>query len=216
MRTLSRLLLAIAVPATLTAQDVIPDDWTYRLDGDQAFAAGQEVHAGEWRYTTMPPGWHITTTAQGVTMLPTAPRVLSGEWGVEVELFLFPDPSDAGFGIALEATTGEARAQQLHFLLRRDGQAALLARHAGGDTLLIGWTADTAATPHSGEVDRYVLRLMHQGETLAFSINGREMLAMPTDGSDHGPTAGLRVGPGLNLHVSRFDLITPLAPARRR
>lgn len=216
MRTLTRLLIATAMPGLLFAQDAAPDGWRYRLDGDQAFAAGQEVQPGEWRYTTMPPGWHITTTTHGVTVLPTAPRVLSGDWGVEVELFLFPDPSDAGFGIALEATSGEARAQQLHFLLRRDGQAALRARHAGGDTLLIGWTADTAATAHSGEVDRYVLRLMHQGETLAFSVNGREMLALPTGGADHGPIAGLRVGAGLNLHVSRFDLITPLAPPRQR
>jgi hypothetical protein len=209
------LLTLLSVPLALSAQDVVPDDWTYRLDGSQAFAAGQEVQPGEWRYTRMAPGWHITTTEQGTTLLPKD-RTVEGRWGIEVELFLFPDPSDAPFGVIVEAADTPAGTMQLQFLTRRDGQAALVAQHGHEEALLVPWTADTGVTAHAGGVVKYILRVMHEEERLIFSINGREMFAQPTMGEDHRSIPGLRVGPGLNLHVSRFDLVTPLAPARTR
>lgn len=215
MRTPIRLLAMLLVPGVLAAQEIVPDDWTYRLDGSQPFATGQEVQPGEWRYTRMPPGWHITTTEHGVTLLPRE-RTVAGRWGVEVELFLFPNPSDAPFGVVLEAADAPTGTMQLQFLMRRDGHAALHARHGDNEEWLVPWTADTGVKAHAGGVEKFVLRVMHEQERLIFSINGREMFAQPTHGEDHRSVPGLRVGPGLNLHVSRFDLVTPLAPARQR
>lgn len=213
---LAALAFIALLPAAGMAQDAsLPPDWTWRLDGDQRMVAGQQVARGEWRYATMAPGWHMTTTEKGVSLF-AKDRVLSGPWGVEVELFLFPKPGDAPFGIILEGRDAQpAGSMQLRFLMRRDGQAALFARHGGVDSMLVAWRSDSAVKAHSGGVDKYVLRVMHQNATLAFSINGRAMLTLPTGGEDHAAIPGLRVGPDLNLHVSRYDLITPLAPARK-
>lgn len=210
-------LLTILLPGALGAQElVVPADWIWRLDAPQREAAGQQVAPGEWRYARMPPGWHITTTEQGVTLFPKG-RSVVGRWAVEAEVFLFPDPSDAPLGIVLEAADAPEGTAQLRFLLRRDGRAGVLARHGELDTLIVPWRADTAVRGHPGSgVVKYVLRVTHESGTLAFAVNGTEMLAVPTGGEDHPSLPGLRVGAGLNLHVSRFDLVTPLAPPRRR
>ena len=207
------LTLGLLTVGALQAQ--APEGWTYRLDAPQSLRDTQDLAPGEWRYTRMPPGWHVTTTDAGVVLQPEG-RTLHGRWGIEVELFLFPNPSDAPLGISLEPADLPPGSVQLRFVMRRDGQAALIGLREGRDTLLAAWTADTAATPHGGGVDRYVLRLMHEANTLAFSINGHEMLALPTGGEDNVAIPGLRIGPGLNVHVSRYDLLTPLAPPRPR
>ena len=192
-----------------------PAGWTYRLDGAQELVDGPDMAPGQWRYTSMPPGWHVTTTEQGVLLF-ARDRVLTGRWGIEVELFLFPNPGEAGLGVVVEAADRPEGSLQLQFVMRRDGAAALLGRHDGVDSMLVAWTSDSAVAAHTGDVDKFVLRVVHDAGALAFSINGHEMFAVPTGGEGFQAMPGLRVGPGLNVHVARFDLITPLAPPRRR
>lgn len=203
------------LPAVLVAQGLeVPQDWSARLDAPQRAVTGQEVAAGEWRYVAMPPGWHVTTTEQGVVLLPRN-RSVSGRWAIEAELFLFPNPGEASFGILLEPATSGSNAGQLRFLMRRDGQAGVLSVSGARDSLLVPWRADTAVRAHPGAgVIRYTLRVSHEPGSLTFAINGREVAALPAGEPGRQLVPGLRVGPGLNLHVSRFDLVTPLAPAR--
>ncbi len=211
MKQLALLMAVVAAPVAAQA----PAGWTYRLDGAPTPPKSGAVVAGEWAYQRMPPGWHLTTTDQGVTVYPEVPRPMSGEWGVETEFFLFPDPSESGVGVALMATTSEEHQGELRLLLRRDGQVSVEVRGSDGVETLMPWTADTAAAAHNGsETKRYVLRVMHQGEKMTVAVNGREMLAIPIGPNVQTPYAGFRAGPGLNLHISRFDLITPLAPPR--
>ena len=201
----------------LAAQDVIPTDWQYRLDGAQRFAAGDSVRAGEWRYTRMPPGWHLTTSEQGVVTLPRDVTV-QGRWGIEVELFVFPNPSNEGFGIVVESDDprGPDGGAVLRFLLRADGMVSAESRHGTTERVLVPWQRDSSVAAHAGSIERRVLRVVHESATLAFSVDGHEVLAVPTGGADLIAVPGLRVGRGLNLHIARFDVITPLAPARPR
>jgi len=211
----SRFLLVALAATSLSAQ--VPEGWSWELDGAQKDPRSGAVASGDWAYQAMPPGWHLTTTTQGVTLFPKEPRPMRGDWGVETEFFLFPDPSDAGVGVVAMATTGGPRFEELRFLLRRDGQVAVEGVRPEGDTLLVPWTQDTAAAAHDGkEAKRYVMRIVHQGGVLDLSVNGREMLALPLGDNVHEPILGFRGGPGLNLHVARFDLITPLAPPKQR
>jgi hypothetical protein len=164
----------------------------------------------------MPPGWHITTKESG-GVLSIADRSLAGRFAIEVELFLFPNPSEHPFGIALQQRDGDQVRGEVQFLFRRDGMAMARAEHGRRDTVLVAWKGDTAVKAHvPAEVVKYVLRVQNDAGHLAFSINGRELLAVPTDVGDHPLVPALRIGAGLNLHISRVDLVTPLAPPRPR
>jgi hypothetical protein len=212
-----RLALPMVLTLTLPVCAQAPEGWGWKLDGAQKDPRTGEVASGDWAYQAMPPGWHLTTTTQGVTLMPKVARPMRGDWGVETEFFMFPTPSDAGVGLMGIATAGDPRVPELRFLLRRDGQVAVEGVRPEGDTLLVPWTRDTAAQAHDGkETKRYVLRLMQQGGMVTLSVNGKEMLALPFGDNVHEPAIGFRAGPGHNMHIARFDLITPLAPPRRR
>jgi hypothetical protein len=215
--TLALVAVLSAAISPLAAQDVVPTDWTYRLDGAQRFAVGDSVRAGEWRYTRMPPGWHLTTTESGVTTLPKDVTI-HDRWAIEVELFLFPNPSDQSFGIVVESNdpTGPDGGAVLRFLMRADGQVSAEARHGSEERVLVPWRRDSTLKAHAGGVERHVLRVAHESATIAFAVDGHEVLAIPTGGANPRAVPGLRVGRGLNLHISRFDVITPLAPPRLR
>lgn len=204
----------ISLPAAAAAQ--APDDWTWRLDAEQTYVTGA-VKPGEWAYQRMPPGWHVTTTQQGAVLFPKQ-RTVQGRWAVEVELFLFPNPSASGLGIVLDSVpAGASGTQQLRFLMRRDGSGTAVVMEGDTERELAPWKRDTTVAAHDGSgVIKYVLRLSHEAGMLAFAINGAELFAGPGGGGDRPIVPGLRVGAGLNLHVSRFDLVTPLAPPRAR
>lgn len=207
----------LARPGTASAQADVPTDWIYRLDGPQRLVTGDSLRAGDWLYTRMPPGWHITTTQHGVTTVPRDVHVRD-RWGIEVELFLFPDPSDQPLGIVVESNdpSGPDGGAIVRFLMRADGLVSAQARHGTEERVLVPWTRDSAVAPHAGGVERHVLRVVHESSTLAFSVDGHEVLAVPTGGANPRAVPGLRIGAGLNVHVSRFDVITPLAPPRPR
>jgi hypothetical protein len=210
MRIHNFVFAAVILTTPMVAQDPnTPTDWEWQLDAEQTLASDGELAAGEWWYVEMPPGWHITTTEQGVALFPKDTK-MEGRWAIEVELFLFPDQSDEGFGIALQDLEG---GNQLRFLFRVDGQAALEVRHGEEWLLAKPWVSDSLVAPYDGEgIEKYLLRVTYESGQFRFAVNGREMLSQVAPGDDYRIVPGLRVGKGLNLHVSRFDMVKPLAP----
>lgn len=209
---------SFASAAPLTAQSAGPaDDWTIHLDRPQAVASGNDSAVAGPVYQRMPPGWHVTTTNAGVTLVATS-RTVSGRFGVAVEAFVFDEPGKEGWGIVLAMpAAGGPEPDWIAFLVRPDGQAGVMARHAGRDTMLVPWRPDSAVMRHPGKgIHRYVVEVRREEGVLAFSAGGTEVLAIPAADSPDVLVPGLRVGAGLNLHVSRVDLITPLAPPRPR
>ena len=207
--------IAIVALGPTTLEGQAPGEWNYTLDRETVAPVRGEPTPGAWAYQQMPPGWHLTTTDQGVTIYPTARLPMEGEWGVELEVFLFPEPSDEGVGIALMPTAESRYAGELRILFRRDGQVSA-GVYTGGDTIVLApWTTDTGVVAHDGkEIRQYELRVEHRGETLTVSVDGRQRLSLPIGPNEQHPVAGIRAGRGLNLHISRFDLIKPLAPPR--
>ncbi|MGH7657962.1 MAG: hypothetical protein ACREL6_06985, partial [Gemmatimonadales bacterium] len=152
-------------------------------------------------------------------------RTVSGRFAVEVEAFWFPNqvegknmmPGEAGWGITLSDASADPGTQHRgEFLIRRDGMAAIRVFFRGDTTMMAEWKADSVITPHDGEnIIKYVLRVEHEHDGLSFKVNGSEVINMPVEHAPETITPGLRVGPALNLHVSRFDLVTPLVPAKQ-
>jgi len=67
-----------------------------------------------------------------------------------------------------------------------------------------------------GSVVRNLLRVEVDSAAFRLLVNGQEVLGLPRTGGTVGERFGFRVGQGINLHASSLDLITHLAPARRR
>jgi hypothetical protein len=162
-----------------------------------------------YTFSRMPPGWHVTM-GPGAVLSDSMHRA-EGRFAVESEIFLFPNSSASEYGIVLanddQGWTG--------FLLRRDGSAAII-RHAGGRvTPLADWAAhDSVPKPGEAEPARVVIRVDAERDSTHFSVNGtrvRSVLksAAPVDG-----VFGLRIGSGVNVHVSRLDYTRRLAPPR--
>lgn len=223
-RTVLLLAAAVALPPALPAQDLqIPDDWTWTTDAPATQATEQDVGPDEFRYVRMPPGWHVTTTTSGIAMFPRG-QTVSGRFGVEVEAFWFPNrvdgewamPGEAPWGIAFdnpEATPENSH--RMEFLIRRDGAVAIRVSMHGETRMLADWKSDSTVKPHNGkDITTYVLRMEHVNEYVTFAVNGKQILKVNVGPSPFAVVPGLRVGPGLNLHIERYDLLQPLAPAR--
>jgi hypothetical protein len=171
----SGLALVALAPATLAGQ--AGGDWRYALDRETVAPISGELTPGAWTYQQMPPGWHLTTTDQGVTLYPNSPMAMQGEWGVEMEFFLFPAPSDDGVGIALMPTAESEHSGELRLLMRRDGQLSATVLTSSDTMLLATWTSDTGVAAHDGEeIKQYVLRVEHRGD-----VAGRAAAALIAD-----------------------------------
>ena len=193
--------LPLILPALLHAQAGTAARLAVALDAPAPDSA--------YTFSRMPPGWHVTM-GPGAVLSDSMHRA-EGRFAVESEIFLFPNSSASEYGIVL------ARDERnwTGFLLRRDGSAAIV-RHAGGRlTPVVEWAPhDSVPKPGEAEPVRVVLRVEAERDSTHFSVNGtrlRSVLkgAAPVDG-----IFGLRIGSGVNVHVSRLDYTRRLAPPR--
>jgi len=204
------------LPSALGAQLTTPSQWRWVTDAPARLVTEQTVTDSAWRFVSMPPGWHVTTGPGALLFDPSYEA--KGRFSLEAEIFLFPNPSDQGYGLfagghALETDS----ASGLAFLIRRDGAAAV-ARIARGDVEFVRpWQPTTAARPHEGAgTVENTLRVSAEADEVFYVVNGDTVAVIPRmPGALEGPF-GVRVGAGLNLHISYLDLIQHLAKPPRR
>lgn len=158
----------------------------------------------------MPPGFHLTTTTTGVTLFPAVTRI-EGRRAAEARVILFPGKGDGAYGLGVTDLTD--RSQWMGMLIRRDG-SAVLAKVAGGRELVEGdWKVHEAIVrPDSTGYATNVLRVDVGPDEVVFLANGKRIGAMPRTVLPRQAEVGFRMGPALNMHVTIFDLITPMAP----
>lgn len=213
--------LAVAVGLLLVpwtearAQLETPEGWRWVMDAAATLVQEQAVPDGGWRFVAMPPGWHVTMGPGGVLYHPA--HAAAGRYALEAETFLFPEPSDEGFGLfvggrGLDGPTPE----YVTFLIRADGHSAV-ARHAGGVvTLLAPWSpGDSVVAQRPSGTARNVLRVSVDPDSVVFSVNGGRVAGLARAGVAPDGQFGFRVGAGINLHISTLDLTQGLAPPRR-
>lgn len=186
------------LPGALTAQEGIA-----RLAVSLDAPAPDSAYA----FQPMPPGWHVTM-GPGAVLADAAHRA-EGRFVVESEIFLFPNSSAAEYGIVL----GRNGSEWTGFLARRDGTAGIMHRKAARETPLVTWAAYDSVPQPGAEPARVTFRVEAERDSTHFLVNGQRIGAIPRTGAVDG-VFGIRVGPGVNVHVSRLDYTRRLAPPR--
>jgi hypothetical protein len=217
---MQRLVLTLAIfgaaaSSPALAQETAPTDWKWRQDTPAPLATGAKAEPGSWVFVQMPPGWHVTT-GPGVLLYPANQGEASGNFSLEAEVFLFPGTSQEEYGIFLggENIDGPAPAEYAAFVLRRDGQAAVLQRRGANTSSLVSWQRYESIVPHKGGEDaiKNVIRVDADASTLAMSVNGVKVLSIPRPELKTDGRIGFRIGKDLNLHIAALNVTRKLAP----
>jgi hypothetical protein len=217
MRRPVPLLIALSTcfPALLTAQLTTPTDWKWRQDSPAPLAAGLKMEPGSWAFVQMPPGWHVTT-GPGVLLYPAADGDIGGNFSLEAEVFLFRGESADEYGVFLGGQDIETSASPDYsaFVLRRDGQAAVLRRRAGQTTPLAAWQRHEAVVPGKpgDEPVKNVIKIEVDPVAATLWVNGVKVAAVPRADLRADGRVGFRVGKDMNLHISSLNLTRRLAP----
>jgi hypothetical protein len=158
----------------------------------------------------MAPGFHLTTTGSGVTLFPAATRI-EGRRAAEVRVILFPGTGEGAYGLGVSNVN--ARGEWVGMLIRRDGSVALAKVQAGRELLEGVWQKHPAiVTPDSTGYATNVLRVDVGPDEVVFLANGKRIGAMPRSVVPAPGEVAFRMGEALNMHITIFDLITPMAP----
>jgi hypothetical protein len=187
-------LLAL-IGAPLAAQSKRPPTWKIVLDHPAADSVRE--------LSTMPPGWHITT-GPGARFFDPAWQIGAADT-LHVEVFLFPDSGPEEYGVFLSSEPPEADFHGVVVALRRDGQLAVFRESGAHRETLTPWQAHASinALPANPESPvKNVIRLEPAGSQMNVVVNG-VVVAKAPGGTGQ---AGLRVGAGMNLHVSKFEV----------
>lgn len=220
-RPLARtVLLALAVTTAvanpLWAQKFpAPPGWTWVTDAPVGIVETLSPPEGSFLFGTMAPGWHITTRP-GVTLFEPS-YVAKGRFALDAESFLFPGPSQEGFGVFAGGRDLDGpMASYTAFLIRRDGSVAVTRREAGNTTMVREWTKHEAVKPHPGgnEDVRNVIRVEAEADVVSFLVNGTRVLEVPRQAAPVDGVVGLRIGADIDVHVTNLDLTSRLALPR--
>jgi hypothetical protein len=221
-RTLLPLLSIVVASASAGAQPqhparpAVPQGWRWHLDApgrlvlDSTFAISDST----FQLVMMPPGWHVTA-GPAMTALDPAFRA-DGRFALESELFVFPSTKDGEIGVVVGGHELDGPgARWTAFVIRRDGSAAVLRRSDGGTRELVAWKpVARVAKPTEQGAARNVLRVDVDPGRVTFAVNGEKVAELPRADVQPDGAFGLRAGKLVNLHVSRLDLVRPLAPPR--
>ncbi len=162
----------------------------------------------------MPPGFHLTTTAAGVTLTPADSRI-AGRRAAEARVILFPGTGSGAYGLGIADL--DAPGSWTGLLVRRDGTVALATLADGRETLQSPWQGgEGVVTPDSTGYATNVFRIEIGGGAITWLANGKRLMVVERPTLPRVAEVAFRMGAGLNMHITIFDLITPLAPVPAR
>jgi hypothetical protein len=191
-----------------------PPDWKWVPDSPAKVVETAGATADSIFFVAMPPGWHITQGPGSVFYQPEYQA--RGNFAIEAEIFLFPDSSAEEYGLFAGGRSLEpGRALYTAFVARRDGHTAVLERKAAGVVPIANWTPNSSVAPSRGpDPVKNVLRVDATAGDVIFSVNGTIVTTQPRGSLVVDGPFGLRIGKGVNVHVSRLDVTHRLAPAK--
>jgi hypothetical protein len=191
--------LAVAPAAAGAAQDAsgLPPGWEYVVEGGIPDTSVQ--------FVSMPPGWHFTTTSAGLWWDSTWAR--PGNFTVEMETYLFPESSSSAFGVFVSGR--DLRTDWPWYVsFEVSGEGTYTVSHREGSDIPM-----VPARPHRAVQRRRrdnpvknVLRLEVRSRRLEFFVNDVNVARVDRATVRDGGLVGMRIGGGLSLHVTRFDV----------
>ena len=200
----SAVLFLTLAPLALTAQVTPPPGWGWHHD-----ARGASPDSAGWAFTSMAPGFHLTTTTSGANLFPTDQRIV-GRRGAEAKVILFPGTGGSAYGLGVIDL--DAPDSWVGVLVRRNGSVAV-ARVQRGMEQPGSWApAEAVVKPDSNGYATNLLRIAIGTDEVVFLANGKSIGSMPRSSLPNRPAIAFRMGPALNMHVTTFDMITPMAP----
>ena len=189
----------------------VPSGWRWAPDAAATVAAQGEAGDTTIIFSTMPPGWHLTT---GPGLIAWDPRIGgTGRYTIELEVYHFPQPAGGEYGLFLGGRGLSARAPfYVAVLVRGDGSLAVVEQSGPKRREIIPWVRDDSirAQAPDGPV-KNVLRIAVGSGEVSVVVNGVEITRFGRTPTMEGPF-GLRVGPKTNLHIARLDVTHELAP----
>lgn len=165
-------------------------------------------------FVRMPPGFHITMGPGAVLWDPRVPG--ESRYEVRGEVFVFPDASEGEVALfAGGRALGTPRAAWTAFAIRRDGAVAVLRRSGRTTEPLVPWTPNAAVKVPGKDEPALNALAVRVDSAVTFVVNGTVVAQLSREqvGTTDG-AVGWRVGSGVNLHVSAFDVLRRLAPPR--
>lgn len=196
--------LAVSTSASAIAQ--LPSGWRVLPD-----TVAPDLHGD---YVRMPPGWHLSGKGQDASVYDPA-WVTGSRYSLEWDAFVFPNTGAEPFGLflggrGLEEGTASFVAVQLTAL----GVLSVVQRAARQTRVIVPPMVSGAfIRPGDEEPARNILRVNVEADSVRILLNGVPAAAFAPIG-DLAGTFGFRVGATSNLHVTRLDQVTPLAPPR--
>jgi hypothetical protein len=212
--------LANVAPAVLPSQSgpVTPPGWSWRTDAPATPRRGgaEPLRDDQFSFSLMAPGWHITQGPGAI--LYDGAETAQGRFVVEGELILFPDASEAEYGVFVGGTdlTGDGQGW-LAFVVRGDGRAAVIRSVAGERSMMLDWTAHAAVKARAaGGTAKNFVTVRAEPDSVRFVVNGERIAAWPRSAVVVDGAYGFRIGKGVNLHITNLDVTRRLAPFPRR
>lgn len=219
--TRASLLLIVAVaalsPGTSGAQQLTPTGWSWRTDRPATPRRGEGSGSDStFEFSPMAPGWHVTMGPGGVLHAPG--ERLEGRFILEGELILFPDASENEYGVFIGGAglDGEA-ARWTAFVVRADGQAAVIRSEGGATSMLMPWAAHAGVKARvAGASAKNIVTVRAEPDSVRFLVNGTRIAAWPASAFATDGAYGFRIGRAVNLHITNLDATRRLAPFPRR
>jgi hypothetical protein len=208
-RSLAAMAMMICGAAVLPAQIAPPPGWAWNHD-----VRGASADSAGWRFEMMPPGFHLTTTTTGVTLFPSG-STMAGRRVAETKVILFPGAESGPYGLVVLDPEYPQAWQGV--LVERNG-AVRQTTSIRGRVLTVGSYSrhEAMVIPDSSGFATNILRVEIDADSALFLANGKRIGAIPRGELPANAEVGFRLGERLNMHITTFDLITPLAPARKR
>ena len=180
----------------------LPDGWLVRFDNASATADMAS-------FSTMAPGWHVTTGGRGAAIFWRPAVTAAGAYRLESTIHLMaPGAHPEAFGIFVGGQDLESESQSyVYFLVRQSGQFLIKRRQGARTENVIGWTAHEAIPVAGADGStRYDLAIQVGPENVAFLVNGATVQSVPRQDLATDGLVGLRINHMLDTHVEKLEL----------